>query len=253
MVTQFSCPSPRGTNNAGLYLTKAGTLVDRHGRNWGASSMRRMAQDAALTPAFGAEREWTPMDHQAAHLRRAVHDALGEACKAHGLNDQVHKALSDLVDQHLKGESDADKGMGALDDESELDGKIREYLSGHGLADDDVEKAIEIARKDRAAAAVSDDELPSNRFGNGPPIKQRLETDAELEKKYPGFSNTTADIYGEPVSRRHEREADEVRREGERLGSRLPSGGVTRRLSNNSAFDAELTALIENVKVGVWG
>ena len=28
----FNAPSPKGTNHAGLFLTRAGHLVDRHGR-----------------------------------------------------------------------------------------------------------------------------------------------------------------------------------------------------------------------------
>jgi hypothetical protein len=106
MSTQFACPSPRGTNHAGLYLTKGGTLVDRHGNDWGASSIRRMANDAALgaPPGTGTgERKWGPSDWAANKARHALGDALEEACTAHGLTDDQHQELRDLVAQHLHG------------------------------------------------------------------------------------------------------------------------------------------------------
>ena len=259
----FAAPSPKNTNNAGLYLTKAGSLIDKRGAYWGRSQIVKLAMDAM--PHDLGERD---------HERRGtdLQNEMQKLVDDFDLHDEVGAAIMALYAKHFPVPNrrapgpDAVRGKGARDgplsrhrapggdeddDDDDFAEKVRAYLSGKGLSDDDVEKAIEIARRDRAAKVA--DELPENAIANGPPIKCRVESDADLEKEFPGFSNTTADPYGEALSARREREADEVRREGERIGSRLPSGGVSRRLSNDVAFDAELTQLIENVKVGVFG
>ena len=152
----FDSPSH---SRAGTFVTKGGSAISR--RDW--PKFKGVFDDVSATNmASGGGVKWGPAQWDAAHARHAVHDAIEEACSAHGLGDAQRKALLDLVDQHLQGEArnegaaatDKSRGAGARDDddETELDEKIREYLSGHGLADDDVEKAIEIARRDREEA-----------------------------------------------------------------------------------------------------
>ena len=45
----FPCPSPKGTNDAKLYLNERGELLDRWGRLWG---RRQMLAFDALPPDF---------------------------------------------------------------------------------------------------------------------------------------------------------------------------------------------------------
>ena len=182
MATQFACPSPTGRNNQQLFLTKAGVLTDKHGRAWGASSIRRMAQDAALPAtnfATGGEKDgkkWTPADWQAAHTRHSLDDALEEACTAHGLDDEQHKELRELVRKHLSGEAQEDKGMGATDDDVDEDAveeRVREFLSSKGLDDQTISEALKRVKADRAAAK---DRLPLNGLhGTGGQYKSRPE------------------------------------------------------------------------------
>ena len=196
MSTLFACPSPKRTNHQGLWLNSAGELFDRSGRRWGRSQIAGMAMDAMPPELATGER-----DHEAREmeLRAELQRVLDEF----DLHDEPAAAIMALVDKHFPAPNkrapgpDATRGKGARDgplsrhrapgghddDDDEIERRVKEYLEGHGLDPASVKKALEIMRRDRAAAAVSDDELPNNRFGNGPPIKQRLETDAELEKK----------------------------------------------------------------------
>jgi hypothetical protein len=59
----FDCPSPKGTNHAGLYLNSAGYLFDRKGGYWGKSQIKKMAEDALpgsmAAPQLDREQELT--------------------------------------------------------------------------------------------------------------------------------------------------------------------------------------------------
>ena len=132
----------------------------------------------------------------------------------HGLDDEQHKALRELVDQHLSGEAQGAGGKGAIDrddddiDEDEVEERVREFLRGKGLADDDIEEAIEKVRADRTAAR---DRLPvpATRGGMGGHLSGRSKDDeADLARKYPGAELVSRDVYGEPLSERRMREAD---------------------------------------------
>jgi hypothetical protein len=93
----FDAPSPRGTNYAGLYLTKGGTLVDRRGRSWGASQMRRMALDAAMTSSVPKK----PHNPLATGARNDFDSALKELCDALGLEtEEVAGQVGDIIDEH---------------------------------------------------------------------------------------------------------------------------------------------------------
>jgi hypothetical protein len=244
-TTVFDAPSPRGSNNAKLFLNSRGQLLDRHGRHWGASSIRKMAQDAALgAPPDEDRRRWGPGDWAAANSRHALHDALKEAILAHGLDDQQHEELRGLIDGHLRGESgnagaaatDKNRGAAALDDEDFAE-KVRAFLKGRGLDDQSVEEAIEIALRNREAGV---DELPNNAIGGGPPVKNRVASEADLAKEYPGIEHTTLDVYGTLDPARN-----------------LPGNGTSRRVQAGDAAleasDAELAREypgFENVTAG---
>jgi hypothetical protein len=246
-TAMFACPSPSGRNNAGLYLDTGGSLRDRHGNYWGKSQIRRMAHDAALAPEPSGEpqrSQRSTAEWAQSHARTALYEALGEACREHELTDDEHTELRDLIDQHLSGEAQADKGAGAVDrdkgaaalDDDEVFEKVREILRSKGLDDETIERAIEVAKKDRAEAK---DRLPvpATRGGMGGYRSGRSKDrydETDFAKDYPE-SVTTADPYGEPVSRRLERDADPAREAGERAAARLPGGGVSRRLAAGDA------------------
>jgi hypothetical protein len=199
-----------------------------------------------------AEGREGPADWQAAHARHAVHDALQKACKMHGLDDEQHKALSELVNKHLSGEAH-NEGAAATDTDNteeneeldELESKVKQYLENHGLDPVSVKQALEVMRRDRAAAVS--DELPENARGGGPPIKQRLETDEELEQQYPGSAAVMYDPMGERPSNMS---PDPVKALSERAMRKVAGGGTARRLetprgASDAAFDEDIEAQIE--------
>jgi hypothetical protein len=210
--------------------------------------------------------------------RSNLNGALSKACKAHGLDDEQHKALLDLVHQHLSGEGqeagkgkgavDLDKGRGALDDDDEdadFAAKVREYLKGKGLADDDVERAIELARKDRAEAT---DRLPvpgpEGRGGYRSGRSKDAEL-ADLEKDYPGISNIPdVDNLGTlDPNRDRPGYNPSVYRASQRAMSKVAGGGTGRRLATPPgagdaalASDASLEADypgISDIKTSMFG
>jgi hypothetical protein len=101
MATLFNAPSPRGTNHAGLYLTKAGTLVDKHGRAWGKSQIKTMAMDAALAPpvsatnlSSGEVKKFSSADWAKSYARRAVTDAVARMRHQHNIGDEQHQKIA---------------------------------------------------------------------------------------------------------------------------------------------------------------
>jgi hypothetical protein len=239
--TMFAAPSPKNTNRAQLYLNKRGELMDRNGAFWGRSQIKKMAMDAALgAPPDTGEREWGPQDWAVNHTRHALGDAIEEACTAHGLDDEQHKALRDLVEQHLFGTAenkgmgavDKSKGKGAIDEDDEIDRKVREYLKGHGLDDESVERAIAIARKDREAAATDRLPVPATRGGMGGYRSGVSKDDFDVE--YPNNLIDMPDYSPDPD--RFSSGYDPLKMRDP--AARLPGGGTSRRLpAGDAALD----------------
>jgi hypothetical protein len=272
MSTQYACPSPRGTNNAGLFLTRAGRLVDRRGNDWGASSIRRMANDSALgaPPGTGTStRKWGPGDWAKNHTRHALGDALEAACEEHGLSDDQHQELRDLVEQRLHGgaqeadmgATDRNKGKGARDDDDGL-AEFRKQLASKGLNADEIEEACGLARRD----AEAKDRLPVNALEGGRGgYTSGVSKDAEedFEREFPDSANTTRDPYGAPHSENFDPNVGKpgynprVYAAGLRAAEALSGSGVSRRLSNDAAMsDADLAMEypgIENVGTSMFG
>jgi hypothetical protein len=230
----------------GVYVTPNGSAITR--KDFDQMKRKRLVFDDLASPtASGPKKAFNPVESQA---RSRLDDAIKQVCDALGLehakfSDQVH----DILDEHERqaasehaaalGAPQQGKGKGARDDD---------------VIDDDLRKRIEEAVKQALAGmrgGETEDEIPNNHLGGGPPIKNRI-SDEDLEREFPGIGHTTRDVYGAPTSEQY----DPVRRLGERAAERLPGGGVSRRLSNDSAdlaFDAELTQLIAAVKVGPFG
>jgi hypothetical protein len=270
-TTLFDAPSPRGTNHAGLFLTKAGHLVDRHGRDWGRSTMKTLALDAALDPpvAFGAERKWTPNDWQASHTRKALEAALQEATEAHGLDDGQHKELLELIHRHLKGEAQEGRGAGATDNDDNDDDadndddfaqKVRAYLSGKGLDPKSIDQAVEIVTRNRAAGV---DERPQNAIRGGFGGKLSGATKDEVEAEYGGSHMLDLPDYSpDPDRDRLPGYRQSVYAASERAMRRVAGGGVGRRIdtppgaSDAAMSDADLAKEypgIENVGTSMFG
>jgi hypothetical protein len=272
MSTQYACPSPTGRNNAQLFLTKSGTLVDRHGRAWGKSSIRRMAMDALPPDLHGAAGAGEKSDHE--HKEMALRSELQRLLDEYDMHDEVAAAVMALVDKFFPPSEhnrsgpgpNAVRGKGARDgplsrhrapggdaDEPNLEA-IAKFLAGKGLSPAEVAEAIEIVKRDHEEAR---DARPENAINGGfggrfsgankgapsgkyPGLQPVM--DADLAKEFPGIDYTAADPYGEPVSQRLEREAATVRERGGRLaGDTAP------------CFDAELQTLIDNVKTTMFG
>ena len=288
----FHAPSPKGTNNAQLFLTKAGVLVDRHGRNWGRSQI--LAMDA-LPPDLKRKRKLTyddvsatnmsssgepkkPMNWHASAARNDLNAALEKLCKvmnwehedvAGQIGDILDEAEREQVQEHAaslgvgRGKG---AGAGALDDadvdEDEVEERVREFLSSKGLDDQTISEALKRVKADRAAAK---DRIPKNGMhGTGGhtsrgPSGSRADSDADMEAAYPGISNVMRDTLGElDPNRNAPGYHSEVYRAGLAAAAELPGGGVSRRLSNDAAAiasDADLAKEypgIENVGTTMW-
>jgi hypothetical protein len=175
MATMFSCPSPRGTNRAGLFLNSRGELMDRKGNYWGRSQI--MALDAAMASSVPKK----PHNPLASGARNDFDSALKELCGALGLEtEEVAGQVGDIIDEHERkqiqeyaaslgggvgaGALDKSKrGAGAIDD-AEVEERVRKLLADKGLDDDVIEEALEKVRADRAAAK---DRLPVNALEGG--------------------------------------------------------------------------------------
>jgi hypothetical protein len=157
----FACPSPKNTNHAGLYLTKAGHLVDRHGRDWGRSSMRRMALDQELdgmSPAPSANE-----DDGCEEKMKALRVELERLTDVDGLNlgDKARGAIIRLLQKHCPDTWHRDGGAKARDAEPaerDPDG-LKHFLRGRGLSEDDLEELDEVLAAINERGEVSD-ELP---------------------------------------------------------------------------------------------
>jgi hypothetical protein len=106
---------------------------------------------------------------------------------------------------------------------------LLESASGKGLDPKSIEQAIEIAKRDRAAAVT--DERPNNAIGGGPPIKERLEA-SDLESEYPGISDYPDTMTLGQLDPNRDRPGyrSEVREASERAMRRVPGAGTGIRL-----------------------
>jgi hypothetical protein len=172
-MTLYNCPSPKNTNNAGLYLTKAGHLVDRHGRDWGRSSMRRMALDAELdgmTPSPSANE-----DDGCEEKMKALRMELERLIDVDGLGllDKSKGAIIKLLNKHCPDTWHRDGGAKAKDaakhhrrardedDEEWGPEALRRYLEEHtGLAPDVIADACALCEQAISERGKISDELP---------------------------------------------------------------------------------------------
>lgn len=260
--------SPSHARN-GVFMTPNGSMITR--KDWG-----QMKRKIAYDEASGPKKPFNPL---ASKARSDVDSAVQELCSSLGLEPgDVAGAIDDILSEAERksvqeyaqslggpqgegaGSLDEDlEGKGEIDDDAVTE-RVREILAGMRWDDEKIEAAL---AKRREEAVTDSRPEPGTRGGRGGRFSGASKS-SDDHGRYPGVSNvldeadfgvTTADPYGEPLSARREREADEVRREGERIGARLPSRGVSRRLTGDAAlcFDAELEALIANVKVGAFG
>jgi hypothetical protein len=251
MSTMFAAPSPRNTNNANLYLTRAGHLVDRYGRNWGRSQIRKLAMDAALPGPSGPKKPQNPL---ASGARSDVDVALLRLCEALGLeHEDVAGRVGDILDeaereqiqeyaQSLGAGGGKGAGAGALDDEGEGDGfeKFRKYLRTQNLDDEAIEAAVAIAKRDHEVPTV--DRLPENAIRGGLHGHIGGKSRDEFREEYPGAPTIDVDYDGQ-------------RPQEQRFWNNGRDPAERRRLSNDRALatDADLVKDypgIENTKVG---
>jgi hypothetical protein len=270
MATLFDAPSPTGRNDAKLFLNSRGQLLDRYGRHWGGSQIRKMAHDALPPDVHGAPGAGEKPDHE-----RSAQEMKAEMQKLvddYDLHDEVAAAVMALCEKHFPASAsnkrgpgpDAVKGAGARDrhrvgrdagplsrhrapggrddDDDEIDEKVREFLRGKGLDDESIEIAIKKAREDREAARDSrpQNAIHGGRGGRLSGVVKDAESPESLEVQYPGIGNVLRDTLGELDRERF-----------------APLGGGSRPMLAGDAVicmdDAELAQLypgIENVKAG---
>jgi hypothetical protein len=163
-MTLFPCPSPRGTNHAGLYLNEAGHLVDRHGALWGAS--RSMAMDEM--PDLSDLKQHADEVEKAEERIRKFRDEIETYIQEADLHSRVRADIFEILERTVprrdkynygpnatKEYKEADPGLGRMMDkrrreraagaDQEVDtDKLSAFLSEH-LSPDEVAEAIEIA------------------------------------------------------------------------------------------------------------
>jgi hypothetical protein len=276
----FHAPSPKNTNRAQLYLNRAGELLDKRGAYWGKSQI--MAMDAALKPrrklAYDVDLSATnvgtgepkkPHNPLATQARGKLDSAVKAVCDAMGLeHEKLAGQIHDILDEHEREQVQAhaqslgagggrSAGAGALDDtdEDEVEERVREFLRGKGLADDDIEEAIEKVRRDREAAK---DRLPvPGPEGRGGHLSGRSKHDVDFDAEYPNNLIDMPDYTPDP-NRGLPGVGDPIRERGSQIAGRMAGGGVSRRLAAGDASlrasDEELAREypgIENVTAGI--
>jgi hypothetical protein len=187
-MTLYNCPSPRGSNNAQLFLTKAGHLVDRHGRDWGKSQIARLAMDELpssardlpapeLTPEQRAEVEEDERVQKLCHALEAAMEKLN-------LRPEYAGALLKVIEQHKKHEWKT-SGAGAKDEEPDRTG-LHEFLRGRGLSEDDLEELDEILARSEEEPAEDRLPVPATKGGYGGYRSGRSKDDGQsFERKFP--------------------------------------------------------------------
>jgi hypothetical protein len=160
MAITYACPSPRGTNNAQLYLTKAGHLVDKHGRSWGRSQIQAMAQDAALSSKKSARKaaakelkrvliaavskrrlttdevERGETAEQMLQLRREIEKVMADM----DLHDEVRRELFAILNKHVRPEEHTKRGFGPkakFEPHPDVVGGRGAGVAGKGAIDED--------------------------------------------------------------------------------------------------------------------
>jgi hypothetical protein len=225
----------------GVFMTKGGSMITK--KDWPKMKRTLAYNDNELSGS--GERDGAGTQEDLAKLRATIKALARKSGKDDG---EYQKMLDNVLGHH--GQSDGAAATdgplsrhkvpgGDEDDEDDEFAEFRKLLRGKGLDDESVERAVGHARRDREEA---EDVLPHNalggrlhgRTGSG---SIRPDSDAQLEKQYPGISRTSMDPYGAPRS--DENPYDPTRRLGERLAERLPSGGSGRRLSNDAGLAAD--------------
>jgi hypothetical protein len=217
----FACPSPPGTNYAGLYLNEAGRLVDRHGGDWGRSP-RRTALDA-LPPDLsrtGEKDHERRMQEMRGELEKLISDDLD-------LDDAVCAEIVRLLDKHVpwrrtrQAGPDATRGKGASDahrkrardeedDESDL-GRFKAFLKAKGLSAEHIQEALRIVDRE---AEEAEDVLPVNAL--------RGKSRDDFERRFPEVARVGADPEREMQVR--DRYSKRARRQAMDQATRLVAG-----------------------------
>jgi hypothetical protein len=158
----FACPSPKNTNHAGLFLTRAGHLLDKHGRDWGRSSMGRMAFDE-LPELSEAQRGEIDEDER---LKALCHE-LELAMEKLNLRPEYVGALLQVIEKHkghdwresAKAGDDLPESVRAptSDEIDDLD-DFRQHLRARGLDEKSIKQACDLVRWQRGQ--LVNDRLP---------------------------------------------------------------------------------------------
>jgi hypothetical protein len=269
MATLFDAPSPSGRNDAKLFLNSRGQLLDRYGRHWGGSQIRKMAHDA-LPPDLGhgaaGAGETNEHERKASEMRAAMQKLMD----GFDLHDEVAGAISALLDKYFPAENrrapgpDAVRGAGARDrggplsrhrapgggdEDDESDGpdleRFARFLAQKGLDRTEIAEALKIV-----GAGEAEDEIPENAVHGGPPIKGRVGPELDLAKEYPGSELVTRDVYGDqPEPSRHLIGGGIVARVGSRS---MPAGDAA--LASDEDIEEQITREYgPGPKVGMFG
>jgi hypothetical protein len=119
-MTLFPCPSPSGRNDAGLYLTEAGQLVDRHGRLWGASGSMALDQMPDLSDMHERADEMEKAEERIQTFRSEIQKYIEEA----DLHPRVQADIFEILERTVPRRSKADYGPNATKEYREDDGGL---------------------------------------------------------------------------------------------------------------------------------
>jgi hypothetical protein len=180
----FNAPSPKGTNHAGLFLTRAGHLVDRHGRDWGKSQIAKLAMDELPSSARDlpkpelseAERREVEEDERVKKLCGALETAMEKL----NLRPEYRGALLKIIEAHKKHE------WGAKDAEPDHEG-LREFLRSKGLDEESLREVFDIIESAEEEPEGKDRlPVPATKRGYGGYRSGRSKDDGEsFERKFP--------------------------------------------------------------------
>jgi hypothetical protein len=232
-----------GHDAHGVFMTRGGSMITK--RDWPKVKRTLAVDDNELTPS--GERDGAGTQDRLAQLRSIVKRLALET----GMDDAEYQRLLDKVTEHYADGAGTDKGKGARDkvrparddDDDDL-ADFRKHLAAKGLSAAEIEEACEHARRDYDRDNEAEDVIPHNalggrlhgRTGSG---TTRPDSDAELERQYPGIGNVLDDVYGT--------QPEPPRYSGG--GSRRVYAGDTAVVATDEELALEYPG-IENVRVG---
>jgi hypothetical protein len=257
----FNAPSPRGSNNAQLFLNSKGELLDRTGAYWGKSQIAKLPKLArdelpdnlrAPAPANGSahgnERE---AEERLTKLRRELEDLIGE--RGLDLLDESKGQILAVLQKHCGDATRARRGSATdnarrhrvAHDEPDHEGLVQ-FLRSKGLDEQSIAHVLAIAREEAEPEADGKDRLPANALhgGYGGRLTGASRDHDDFAERFPEAAKIGS-VYGTSQFDQDQHDRRSARDRRQQAHDSVPGSEAERRLAKK--FPG-----IERIGVGEW-